>query len=79
MAASTSLSPTSARRDSRPQASSRAFSAPGTMEVNGHFSTVGDKNEDFEHGIQVVDEDKEFKYVSFALASCTGFKVANPQ
>jgi hypothetical protein len=49
------------------------------MEVNGHFSALGDKNEDFEHGIQVVDEDKEFKYVSFALASCTGFKVANPQ
>jgi len=31
------------------------------MEVNGHFSSVGDKEEDFEHGIQVVDEDKEFK------------------
>ena len=33
--------------------------------MNGHFSAVGDKPGDgkYEHGVQVIDEDKEFKYV----------------
>ncbi len=32
--------------------------------MNGHFSAVGDgpNAQDYEHGIQVIDEDKEFKY-----------------
>lgn len=35
--------------------------------MNGHFSTVGDKPGDvgsYEHGVQVIDEDKDFKYAS---------------
>lgn len=36
--------------------------------MNGHFSAVGDKPDDskYEHGVQVIDEDKEFKYVSLS-------------
>lgn len=31
--------------------------------MNGHFSAVGDKSAggSYEHGVQVIDEDKEFK------------------
>lgn len=31
--------------------------------MNGHFSNVGDEpaQAHYEHGIQVIDEDKEFK------------------
>ncbi len=32
--------------------------------MNGHFSAVGDKPggaSSYEHGVQVIDEDKEFK------------------
>lgn len=31
--------------------------------MNGHFSAVGDKSADakYEHGVQVIDEEKEFK------------------
>lgn len=50
--------------------------------MNGHFSAVGDTSRDgnFEHGVQVIDEDKEFKYgaseretpsrASFAAREC---------
>jgi len=33
--------------------------------MNGHFSAVGDQpaNGSYEHGCQVIDEEKEFKYV----------------
>jgi hypothetical protein len=39
------------------------------MTMNGHFAGVGDAptKEQYEHGIQVIDEEKEFKYV----VSCT--------
>lgn len=35
------------------------------MAVNGHFANIGENGRaaNFEHGIQVIDEDKEFKYV----------------
>lgn len=34
------------------------------MTMNGHFAGVGDAptKEQYEHGIQVIDEEKEFKY-----------------
>jgi hypothetical protein len=34
--------------------------------MNGHFAAVGDAStkQHYEHGIQVVDEDKEFKYAA---------------
>lgn len=33
--------------------------------MNGHMAGVGDKptSANFEHGVQVIDGDKEFKYV----------------
>lgn len=33
--------------------------------MNGHFSAVGDQpaNGNYDHGCQVIDEEKEFKYV----------------
>jgi hypothetical protein len=38
-------------------------SAPSLM-MNAHFASVGEHaQEEYEHGIQVVDEDKVFKYV----------------
>jgi len=38
---------------------------PDKMNVNGHFASIGQNGEaDFEHGIQVIDEDKEFKYAT---------------
>lgn len=43
----------------------RAMTAPDKMAVNGHFASAGQNGRtNFEHGIQVIDEDKEFKCVS---------------
>jgi len=49
----------------RPSAASRFPTAPSIMTMNGHFAGVGDAptKEQYEHGIQVIDEEKEFKYV----------------
>jgi hypothetical protein len=48
----------------RPAASSRFPTAPSVMTMNGHFAAVGDAptKAQYEHGIQVIDEEKEFKY-----------------
>lgn len=45
---------------SRPGAGNRQVTAPALM--NGHFAAVGDtpSPQDFEHGVQVIDEDKNF-------------------
>jgi hypothetical protein len=34
--------------------------------MNGHFASVGEapSKEQYEHGIQVIDEEKEFKYAT---------------
>jgi hypothetical protein len=39
--------------------------------MNGHFSAVGEVPADgnYSHGVQVIDEDKEFKCVSRLKAS----------
>lgn len=35
------------------------------MTSNGHFSSIGDVDGgDYQHGVQVVDGDKEFKYAT---------------
>lgn len=33
--------------------------------MNGHFAAVGDEPaaEQYDHGVQVIDEDKQYKYV----------------
>jgi hypothetical protein len=48
----------------RPSVASRT-PAPPVLAMNGHFASVGDSplNQTYEHGIQVIDEEKEFKYV----------------
>jgi predicted Zn-dependent protease len=36
------------------------------MTMNGHFAAAGEAGaQDYEHGVQVIDEDKVFKYASF--------------
>lgn len=46
----------------RPQSNFRSPTAPSVMTMNGHFGAVGDNptKETFEHGIQVIDEEKVF-------------------
>jgi hypothetical protein len=48
----------------RPSISSRSETAPSVMTMNGHFASVGEEptKAQYDRGIQVVDEDKEFKY-----------------
>lgn len=56
-----SLSPSGDTR--RPNiANNRSPTAPSVLTMNGHFGAVGDNptKESFEHGIQVIDEDKVF-------------------
>lgn len=56
-------SPTSASAR-RPSPGQRSFTAPDKM-ANGHFASPGQNGTaNFEHGVQVIDEDKEFKYVA---------------
>lgn len=44
--------------------SMRSATAPEKMDVNGHMASRGQNGHaNFEHGVQVIDEDKEFKYV----------------
>lgn len=49
----------------------RSATAPDYMAVNGHFASQGQNGHaNFEHGVQVIDEEKEFKYMFFSLLSC---------
>src|ERR1700722_3663252 len=68
MASPTALSPVSSQSSTLSPARrgtvNRSLTAPDKMNVNGHFASAGQNGKaDFEHGIQVIDEDKEFKYV----------------
>ncbi|KAI9878577.1 MAG: Dynamin-like GTPase that mediates homotypic ER fusion, partial [Pleopsidium flavum] len=49
-------------KENRPQVNNRHPTAPSVMTVNGHIASVGEtpSKEQYEHGIQVIDEDKEF-------------------
>jgi hypothetical protein len=53
----------------RPDAAVRYPTAPSVMTMNGHFAGVGDAptKEQYEHGIQVIDDEKEFKCVPPSL------------
>jgi hypothetical protein len=61
-----SSSASDANGHDRPAAASRLPTVPAVMTVNGHFASVGDAptNELYDHGIQVIDEEKEFKCAS---------------
>lgn len=51
------------KENHRPSNSGRHPTAPSVMTVNGHFANVGENptKEQYEHGIQVINEDQEFK------------------
>jgi hypothetical protein len=58
------LSPVTSNNNGRHPGVNRALTAPTNMPVNGHFASVGQNGTaNFEHGVQVIDEEKEFKYV----------------
>ncbi|KZF20740.1 root hair defective 3 GTP-binding protein [Xylona heveae TC161] len=64
----------------RPSVSNRFPTAPSVMTANGHFASTGDSpgSEKYEHGIQVVDEDKVFNpnlmsYLSIQKVLPAGF------
>ncbi|KAK3169742.1 Dynamin-like GTPase that mediates homotypic ER fusion [Lepraria neglecta] len=74
-------SPQPERRESRPSNNTRHPTAPSVMSVNGHFANMGEKptKEQYEHGIQVINENQEFnptvpQYLSFEKVSSAGFK-----
>ena len=56
-------SPVRIRQESRPSNSVRHPTAPSIMSVNGHFANMGDQptKEQYEHGIQVINGEQEFK------------------
>lgn len=60
---STIVSPPRDPRENRPLPNARYPTAPSVMTVNGHFANIGEKpsKEQFEHGIQIINEDQEFK------------------
>ena len=43
----------------RPAGAPRHPTAPSILTMNGHFAGTGE-NPDFEHGVQIIDEDKNF-------------------
>lgn len=47
----------------RPSGATRQTTAPSALAVNGHFAgTNGASKEQYEHGVQVIDAEKNFKY-----------------
>lgn len=56
----------------RPSGLGRTPTAPPVM-ANGHFATIGDSSDvtSYEHGVQVIDGDKEFKYDPLTPGCCT--------
>ncbi|KIX09710.1 protein SEY1 [Rhinocladiella mackenziei CBS 650.93] len=72
-------SPIPSTSATRPLPANRVHTVPDKMAVNGHFASAGQNGTaDFEHGVQVVDEDKEFnidlaKYLNFSGVSRAGF------
>ena len=53
------------QRENRPPATARQSTAPSVLTVNGHFAGVGEAStkSQYEHGIQVIDENQNFKCV----------------
>ncbi|CAD6451757.1 b58e7377-7261-499a-a9c5-c074dc576076 [Sclerotinia trifoliorum] len=64
----------------RPSPAARFPTAPSVMTMNGNFASVGDAptKEQYEHGIQVIDEQKEFnpnlnEYLQYTDTAHSGF------
>lgn len=54
------LRPPSSNGDSRrPPGAARGLTAPSVLTMNGHFAGTGE-DPDFEHGVQIVDQEKNF-------------------
>lgn len=73
-------SPGRERKERRPSHNIRHPTAPSVMSVNGHFANMGENptKEQYEHGIQVINENQEFnptlpKYLSLERVSPAGF------
>lgn len=62
-------SPGRERKERRPSHNIRHPTAPSVMSVNGHFANMGENptKEQYEHGIQVINENQEFKYATMRL------------
>jgi hypothetical protein len=57
-----SSSQTKGHENRRPSAAARHTTAPSVLTMNGHMAGVGaPTREQYEHGIQVIDDEKEFK------------------
>lgn len=55
---------TNGEDNSRPGYTQRHTTAPSVLTVNGHFAPVSGgapNKEQYAHGIQLIDEEKEFK------------------
>ena len=61
----------SAKANRRPS-TARHPTAPAAMAVNGHFANMGENatSEQYEHGIQVINEDQNFKSDLPPLYAC---------
>lgn len=57
-----STSPSSSLNPPRRPSLAQSLSTPGKI-MNGHFASVGEaaSREEYDNGIQVIDEDKNFK------------------
>ncbi|KAL9098039.1 MAG: hypothetical protein Q9187_009745, partial [Circinaria calcarea] len=56
------MSAKSSPQKDRPNVNNRHPTAPSIMTMNGHFANIGEKptQEQYNHGIQIIDEDQEF-------------------
>ena len=56
------------RKERRPSNNIRHPTAPSVLSVNGHFANMGENptKEQYEHGIQVINETQEFKYATIS-------------
>ena len=67
-------------KGARRPSSARHPTAPAIMAANGHFAGMGGAatKEQYEHGIQVINEDQEFKCVSRLLFEAGNADVVRP-
>src|SRR6266480_4701234 len=67
---SSAVTPASSLNSSRRPSLSQSENSPRKI-MNGHFASVGDpaSREQYDQGIQVIDEDKDFKYVLLVAPS----------
>ncbi|KAK8160424.1 RHD3/Sey1 [Phyllosticta citrichinensis] len=79
MASPAHLAPNGSSSSPRPQLN--AMQSSPSVVMNGHFASVGDKpsQQHYDHGIQVIDENKEFnqqlsKYLDVEKITKSGFK-----